>query len=195
MRFWRQLGMVRNGAAQVTDDPNSQGLYVAGILLDAAYLGFTRGKIIDNELAQPGYGYTIAYHGGPQGEATIYIYDKGYDDIPDGPVSEVVLTEFDQATQEALSLQPAGRSLELVDRYGTGSPERGREFLCAVFVVRDGLEPRRSYLYLTGANGNFVKIRITLHTNDAADPTARIFADSVATRLWRRSGAIEGRMQ
>jgi hypothetical protein len=179
----------------VTYDPNSDGMYVGGILLDAEYGGFSRSKIINNEALHPGYGCTVSYNGWPEGEATIYIYDKRRDDIPDGPTSPTVLTEFDQATHEALLLQSAGRSLELVDRYGTGSPERGKEFLCAVFVLRDDLGTRRSYLYLTGSNGSFVKIRITLRTNDTADPTARNFADAVATRLWGRSRAVKERMQ
>jgi hypothetical protein len=79
-----------------------------------------------------------------------------------------------------------GKKIALVDRYGTGSPERGREFLCYEFVLSDELGSRRTFLYVTGAASRFVKIRVTLRTNDAKDPAARNFADAVAGRLWRK---------
>jgi hypothetical protein len=37
---------------------------------------------------------------------------------------------------------------------------------------------------MTAAKGQFVKLRVTLQTNDATDPTARNFADAFASRLW-----------
>jgi hypothetical protein len=106
-------------------------------------------------------------------------------------MSEPVMAEFNRATHELIWLgQKSDKKTELVSRYGTGSPDRGKEFLCAEFILTDGLGSRRTFLYLTGCAKNFVKIRVTLRTNDAADPTAREFVDVVASRLWRR-GAID----
>jgi hypothetical protein len=76
------------------------------------------------------------------------------------------------------------KSTELVNRYGTGSPDRGEEFLCPEFLLMDHLGTRRTFLYLTGARRNFVKIRVTLGANDAADARARHLADAVTERLW-----------
>lgn len=167
-----------------------ESVLVGGIAWETGYAGFSRGKLTDNERDSPGLGYTIAYHGGHKGEATVFIYTKGQRDIPDGPISETVMGEFNQATHEIIQFGQLGdKRLELVSRYGTGSPDRGKEFLCAEFILTDGLGSRRTFLYVTGCAKNFVKIRITLHTNDAADPTARNFVDIVASRLWRR-GAI-----
>jgi hypothetical protein len=157
---------------------------------EAEYAGFFRGKITDNETSNPGLGHAIAYHRPGRGAATIYAYNLGRRGIPDGPTSEVVLDEFSRATREVLSfggLATVG-TVELTDRYGTGSPERGREFLCAEFILTDHAGPRRSFLYLTGALGRFVKIRVTLRTNDATDPAARHFADAVARQLWSKQG-------
>jgi hypothetical protein len=169
----------------MTDDARSERIWVNGVALDAAYAGFSRGKVIDNEKAHPGYGYTVAYRGGSRGEATIYVYRKRQREIPDGPISKTVMAEFNQVTREILSLgQSAGRNIELVSRYGTGSPERGKEFLCAEFILSNETGSLRTFVYLTGAAGNFVKIRVTLRTNDAADPTARNLADAVASGLW-----------
>jgi hypothetical protein len=97
------------------------------------------------------------------------------------------MAEFNQATHDVLSVgRPAAGSVELASRYGTGAPERGKEFLCAEFMLRDDLGSRRTFLYVTGAAHKFLKIRVTLRTNDAADPTARNFADAVASSLWKK---------
>jgi hypothetical protein len=171
----------------MTDHASGESISVGGIALESAYAGFIRGKVTDNEKENPGYGYTVAYHG-HEGDATIYVYSKSQREIPNGPASKVVMEEFNQATQEIIALgQMTGSKIELVDRYGTGSPERGGEFLCAEFVLSDGAGSRRTFLYVTGAANRFVKIRVTLRTNDARDPAARNFADAVARGLWRKS--------
>ena len=90
------------------------------------------------------------------------------------------MEEFNQAISEVLTL----RAVELVDRYYTGTPESGREFLCAAFVLSDERGIRRTFLYLTGAVGNFLKIRVTLRINGETEPTARQLADAVAEHLW-----------
>ncbi len=164
-----------------------ESILVGSIAWETEYAGFSRGKLTDNEQANPGLGQTIAYHGGGKGEATVFVYTMGRHDIPDGPMSEPVMAEFNRATHELIWLgQKNDKKTELVSRYGTGSPDRGMEFLCAEFILTDGLGSRRTFLYLTGCAKNFVKIRVTLRTNDAADPTAREFVDVVASRLWRR---------
>src|SRR6266436_1040682 len=124
--FYAALSMT--GGVMI-DDARSESISVGSVALDAAYAGFSRGNVIDNEKAHPGYGHTVAYHGGDRGEATIYVYSKRQRDIADGPISEEVKAEFNQATREVLSLgQLAGRKIELISRYWTGSPERGEEF-------------------------------------------------------------------
>ena len=169
-------------------EQSSESITVEGIAWETAYAGFSRGKLTDHERDNPGFGYAIAYHGGGKGEATVYVYNKRQHDIPDGPNSEMARAEFSQATQEVfLSAQMSGGKMELVSQCGTGSPDRGMEFLCAEFIKTDGLGSRLTFLYLTGYAKNFVKIRVTLRTNDAADPSARDFVDAVASRLWRRA--------
>src|SRR5262249_9123792 len=146
------------------------------------YFGFHYDGMINNETEHPGLGVTFKYRGGPKGEGTIFAYSKGVSAVPDGPSSPIVMQEFQRATEDVLAVE--GRAAELVDRYVTGTPERGREFLCAEFVVTGRHGKRRSFLFLTGALGRFFKIRVTLRTNDPADATARDFADAVASGLW-----------
>jgi hypothetical protein len=113
------------------------------------------------------------------------VYSRRRRDIPDGPISETVKAEFNQATSEVFLFgQLTGGRFPLVSRYWTMSAKHGKEFLCAEFILSDDFGSRRTFLYVTGAAGNFVKIRVTLRTNDATDPTARNFVDAVAARLW-----------
>lgn len=163
-------------------------VWVGGIPLAVDYANFHRGQLTDNERETPGLGYTVAYHGGDNGEATVFVYTKGRDNIPDGPMSDLVRDEFNQATREILSLgQTVGRTTQLVSRYGTGSPDSGIEFLCAEFVLTDRLGSRRTFVFVTASAGKYVKVRVTLRTNDATDPQARKFADALALDL-RRTG-------
>lgn len=170
------------------DDADAEGIIVGGIKLAKQYTTFARGNLTNNEKDHPGLGFTVAYNGGNTGESTIYIYNKGISDIANGPGSNLVRQEFDRATRDALEVPDhlPGRKVTLIGRYGTGTPERGQEFLCAEFVLTDVSGSRRTFLYLTGASGNFVKIRVTLRTNDPSDPSARDFADALASQLWHR---------
>jgi hypothetical protein len=89
----------------VTDDTSNGSILVGGIALDTAYAGFTLGKVANNEKEHPGYGYAVTYNGGHQGEATVYVYNKGQQNIADGPLSSAVFAEFNQATRAVLSLR------------------------------------------------------------------------------------------
>lgn len=152
--------------------------------LAAEYVGFVRTKTTDNEAQDPGLGYSAAYDGSSRGQATIYVYNRGMTGIPDGPMSSTVRQEFESAITSVSEMEEAlGARVELVDKYGTGTPETGPEFLCAEFVLRDATATQRSFLYVTAAVGNFVKLRVTLAGNDPADSTARRFADAVAADL------------
>ena len=167
-------------------DATGESILVGGIALDPVYAEFRRGNVTDNEKVNPGYGFTVAYHS-RMGEATIYVYDMGKLEIPDGPTSPAVMDEFNEATLEVDEFaRLTGTKAELSKRYGTGSPERGKEFLCAEFVLSDKSGPQRSFLYVTGAANRFVKIRLTLPDNESNASIARRFVDAVASQLWRK---------
>ena len=175
-----------NEDIMINDSRNDGVLSVGGIALDASYVGFRRCKVTDNETQQPGLGRSVAYSGGDRGEATIYMYDLGLPEIPDGPLSQVARQEFDRATNDVFArCTDEALQLKLVRQYATGTRDRGQEFLCAELVEGDGLRSWRTFVYLTGAAGKFLKIRLTLRTDDATDPTARNFADAVASHLWK----------
>src|SRR5260221_8860269 len=115
----------------------AEDIIVGGVKLARQCAVFVRGAVTNNERENPGLGFTVAYNGDDTGESTVYIYNKWLSEISDGPESGLVRQEFDQATRDVLALsgQIPGRKVELIDRYGTGSPERGLQFLCAEFVL------------------------------------------------------------
>ena len=152
--------------------------------LAAEYAGFVRTKTANNEAQNPGLGYSVAYDSSSRGQATIYVYNRRISGIPDGPMSSTVRQEYESAITSVSEVEEAlGAKVELADKYGTGTLETGPEFLCAEFVLRDATATRRSFLYVTAAAGNFVKLRVTLAGNDPTDSTARRFADAVAADL------------
>ena len=118
-------------------DAEAREIEIRGGKLCAEYVGFIRGSVTDNGPIDPGLGFSITYRAGSRGESTVYLYDKGINGIPDGPMSQLVRQEFDRATKEVLYIgrQRPDTLIELVDRYGTGAPERGPEFLCAEFTI------------------------------------------------------------
>lgn len=104
----------------MADNIGARVFVVDSIELDAEYAGFKFSGIKDNEQIQRGLGYTFAYSN-DRDEATIYVYTKGQHDIPDGPMSETVIAEFNEATREVLARgQFTGEKIEIVNRYGTG---------------------------------------------------------------------------
>jgi hypothetical protein len=174
-------------SAAAADDLSE--LRVLGFDFPSEINDFTRGDIIDNELKHPGLGYTIAYHGPQAGEeATVYVYDLGIRNIPDGPLNTAARQAFDQAAGDVLATEGypgLGRvKVSMVDQYVANSGAGEAQFLCAEFVFQmaDG-SAQRSYLYLTGARSKFLKIRTTLPTSDATITTAREFADTAASML------------
>lgn len=175
-----------NGRFAMSEETGQARASIFGISLPPKIGVFERGKVTNNEVTHSGLGYSVAYSSASSGEATVYIYDKGLLDIPEGPMEPVIRREFDQATQDVLNWAQSreDQTTELLSRYGTGSPNTRREFLCSEFLSDIRGNTVRTFLCVTGAEGKFVKLRVTLTTDDPRDPTARNFADALAVILW-----------
>ncbi len=119
----------------------------------------------------PELGYSLRYQGPSLIKADIYVYDKGYRDIPEGAASEAVRAEFAEVI-EAIALMEARGAYREVEQLGTQMKsygQRTREYLWARYgyqqtpgagVVYEG--DRISDTYLSGVRGKFVKIRMTV---------------------------------
>ena len=152
--------------------------------LSPIYAGFAKFKVVNYDAEQPGLGYSIGYDGAEKGQATVYVYDLNLRSIPDGPESEIVRRHFEGAISDVTrNAQSTEESCVLLEKDWTGSPERGKEFLCAEFMLGNGASQRRSVLFLTAVGGKFLKARVTLRTTNMRDQTARHFADELAAGL------------
>ena len=147
--------------------------------------GLERGEATVNEIQPPGLGVSIPYRG--KGiQATVYIYDLGYEEIPDGPESDLVISQLWKTVDDVQSALDQGiyEAAQLKDKFGTGSPSRGREFLCAELELRQNGLIEDSYIYLTGFKKKFIKVRITMPKDSQLDHIARDFADEIAKEFW-----------
>lgn len=156
-----------------------------GLTMPESIAGMRRNKTIDNEPRKQGLGISIQYDGF-EVVAEVDIYDLQLDEISDGPESKLVLNHFYEVLQmfELAVSEGAYDSVELIEKYGTGSPDRGQEFLCAeLAIIRDG-GAFHSYFYLTGYRGKFVKIRLTMPADNPQAQLARNFADETAKIFW-----------
>jgi hypothetical protein len=91
----------------------------------------------------------------------VYVYDAGITDIPDGASSQSVCAEFEQAKMGVM--QGGYRDLvlkrEQLARMGTAQePPFAREAVYEA-VMQD--VPIVSYVWITGASGNFIKLRFS----------------------------------
>jgi hypothetical protein len=167
--------------AQIT---KNESFSLFGIMFPEKIGPFFLGETTNYETTTPGLGYSVVYTA-HFGEVNAYIYDKGIEDIPDGPNGDIILEQFKQEASGIINRpKTEDCSIEFIEQFGTGSPERGAEFLCAVFGVSDNNGNRYSYLYLTGYEGKLVKLRCTIFAKDPKGYTSRNFADDFASILW-----------
>ena len=156
-----------------------------GVYLPRQVGEFTRDTAIDNEATNPGLGVTVPYSA-PGLKATVYVYDLGIPTIPEGPTSDITLRLFSRSVEDVHALATHGvyESVHLQEKYGTGSPARGQEFLCAQFEIKQGGRRLDSYVFLTAHSSKFIKIRITVPPDSENNRRARAFADDIAVSLW-----------
>jgi len=114
--------------------------------------------------------------GAPGLKLDVYIYDAGITDIPDGPDSQAVCEQFEQAKYD---IQRAGyRDIvlkrEQLARMGPNQdPPLSRE---AVYEAVINDTPTVSYLWITGVSRNFVKLRFSASAQyrDELDEARRV---------------------
>mgnify|MGYP006088620155 CR=1 FL=1 len=157
---------------------------MAEVVFPDSIQAFQKSEMIDNEAEHPGLGCTVPYNA-PGVKATIYVYDLNFEVIPDGPESECVLQHFRNEVAQLTQMVEHGlyASASVNQVYVTGGPERGREFLCADISIRQNGQELDSYLYLTGYDGKFVKVRVTSPSSEQSEMQARKFADEVSALL------------
>lgn len=134
---------------------------IFGIPVPSSLDHLARLKVIDNESAHPGLGYTIGYTGHGL-ELTLYIYTYGVVAEDDGALSPANHDHYLQCVADILRSHASnGERAETLRQQVRGSATTGIEFLSALFVCADHLGPSLSALLITRRAGHFVKLRMT----------------------------------
>ena len=109
--------------------------------------------------AELGYGYQ---YDGAGLSLTVYVYDSGIADIPDGGDTTPTCMQFEQAKQDVTRAGYANVTLKSQQLARLAPPDDLPLAREAVFEFERGGKPTISYLWITAVNKNFVKMRFSL---------------------------------
>lgn len=141
----------------------------------------------DYERQAPGYGYSCSYFipDAYSRTMTMYIYDRGQDDIPAGIENDIARTEFKRSTFEAFS-NPALYDDVVMTEDGVCGYDVCPKFLfaAATFTDLDRFEPRASIVAITTWRGKFIKVRITRSPSGDAVKNMTQVIDEWSEYLW-----------
>jgi hypothetical protein len=140
-------------------------------------VGLPRIEIIDYEAkGHAGLGYSVSYGSRESLIVTLYVYDMGESDIPDGPSSPQVQEQLRRAVgdifqAERMSLyQNVQKAREATITLGSGAPGPRVTASGVVFYLDVQGETKTSHVYATGHRGSFVKLRCTYAHDPQTEP-------------------------
>ena len=127
-----------------------------GINLPRNIAEFHYQKFVDYERTkQKGLGYGVEYSA-PGVKATVFIYNFNFQ-VSNSVDSQEVRNAFLQAIKDIKHVYPNVQQLEEPKKISIG----GQDFMFAKFRVLQGNENLISYIYITSAKRNFIKVRLT----------------------------------
>lgn len=148
--------------------------------MPAALGPFARLGTTDYEARHPGLGHSVRYlHHDRTAYADVYVYDLGGGPVPDGVEAAAVRDQHARMLADVvLVYRRQGRRIVAQGEVEGVAPG----LRCTAFSFADAEgRPGYSLACLTGAGGQFVKVRLTGPANDEAIAAARRFAaDAVA---------------
>lgn len=157
--------------------PRSAAIVAA---MPAALGPFLRLGTTDYEARRPGLGQSVRYrHRDGTSHADVFVYDLGRGTVPDGAEAAAVRAQHAQMLADVERVyQRQGR--RILDRREVENVAPRLRCTAFRFVDAEG-QSGDSLACLTGAGGQFVKIRLTGPADDESAATARRFAaDAVA---------------
>lgn len=171
--------------------PEPGPLSKAGYTFPESLLDFRRISYRDYEPDSPGLGFSVGYRN-PILIVTVYLYDRKADDIGNGTDTPAVAGEFEQSFAELKAaveqgVYRDGGRFQVTDRGEIlATPDMPVAFRYLAFELIGEQSRRRSYLFLTGLRGKFLKLRITAAPNAAnVDDQTRSFLKVLGEELTR----------
>ena len=148
---------------------------VYGIYFPNNLAGFTLGSVINNETDTPGQGYSLLYDH-PGVKASVFVYNLGIKNIPNGDDSKIVHDAFERAISDVKSVHPDAQNLDATPQLSI----HGISLLHAAFqykAVETGWhDVVFSHVYMTAQNGNFILVRTTYSATDQSARGLRVEA-------------------
>jgi len=105
-------------------------------------------------------GSAYQYNGNGQ-SLTVYVYDAGVKDIPDGPDSVPTCEQFEEAKEGVMQANYAGARLKSEQLVRLSAPAELPLAREAVFEFKIEGRPAHSYVWITGGANLFMKMRFT----------------------------------
>ena len=154
-----------------------------GLEIEPDIAGFKPGKRIDYE---EGLGYSLGFNK-PNVIVTIYVYDKGLEGIGTGVDADPVKEELENAGKDIKTLEASGRirGLTAIELTEDEAKEYTGKFLMSAWGFEIPKGAARTYAFVRGQNGKFLKIRATLFKDcDAYDADSlKAFVKAVEAKL------------
>jgi hypothetical protein len=169
----------------------------SGISLPAALGKLRRTEVTDDEATHPGLGIGAAYDA-PGLKATIYIYTLGQKSIPNGVESQILKASYEAAKNDLRKASELGiytLTSDIKSRSSYLIPgSKAVPVLLAEFSYRQKGAEFSSWLYMTGAGNQIIKLRLSSLTGErrAVEPKRRGFLAAVADLLPRQSSSAAG---
>jgi hypothetical protein len=126
----------------------------------------------------PEQGYSLRYRGLVGAAADIYVYDFGFEDIPDGIDSDIIQYSFEEAVSSISAKVDTGDYLQGRD-YDLPY-ELPADFLSRCFLLEFSQDNwKQSCLLVRGMNGKIFKVRISVPATDIAAKNIQQFAEAL----------------
>ncbi|MBA4419133.1 MAG: hypothetical protein C0392_14685 [Syntrophus sp. (in: bacteria)] len=142
-------------------------------------------KVTDFEKEYPGLGVGISYRADTF-KGDVYIYNLSMGQVPAGIAAPVITGQFEQAMGDVYTLEKRGSYKDLVVQIKQETVQVGNfPFLHSMMTYTQDDIKRVSHLYLTGYKGQFLKVRITYFSTDAAkgEKTLAAFINMIGNNL------------
>lgn len=144
-----------------------------GIEFPDKIAGLENVKVTDYEDRYPGLGIGVSYrHSGIK--ADIYLYKGRFPQIPQGINSPLITHHFEQVVGDIYNYEKKG-AYQSVKKLSEGKISLGHQSaLSASFSYFEKDIERLSYIYLTGYDNHFLKIRFTYYQSVKTDGKASL---------------------
>ncbi|APT57367.1 hypothetical protein RGI145_09935 [Roseomonas gilardii] len=146
-----------------TAKPGKPSLAALWNALPAEAGGFRRREVEQPSPSPEGVEGLVARYAGPSGRATVYLYGKPTETVPDGPFSPALVSELaSEASYLRAELQRGEGGVRLLAQRHADLGVRGGTpvISCEAFDLQAGKKPQEQTLCMSGVAGRMLKLHL-----------------------------------